>query len=141
MGEATEFWNSVRSHWSGVDEDKLRPLTESLLRQFRRRLPASENKHLFAALPPEIDDMSATGDDLEAEKHERPADTVGAVDFYHRVSNSAGASEEEAKRAGDAVFAAIIEQLPKGEVDNVRNMLPPQLEAQWNEVFQRTRPH
>lgn len=142
MGEANEFWNTVRHHWQGADEAQIRPLTESILIQFRNRLPSNENKHLFAALPEEINTISASEARMKAEKKEEArAETLNADEFYQRAGERAGVSSEEARRAGDAVFIAMIEQLPKEEIENVGHMLPPDLEAQWNQAFQSTRSH
>jgi uncharacterized protein (DUF2267 family) len=103
-----------------------RQATGVVLRALRDRLTPEEGRHAVAQLPRELKTLwrADAAPELPVKMHRR--------EFVDRVRREAGlSSRRRAEMLIDAVFAALKEQLSRGESDDIQSQLPTDLKGVW----------
>ena len=104
-----------------------RRATAAVLHALRDRLTPEEAAQAAAQLPDELKVLWASGRPARG----RPL-KLRRREFLERIRVEAGlASTVQAEQVTDAVFAALKEQLPEGEADDIMAQLPRDLKRQW----------
>lgn len=120
-----QFVAQVRTLAELEDNDRAERAIQSTFQTLRERLAGNEPADLAAQLPPEVaEPLSGSGD----------RDDFTLEEFYRRVAQKEGASEDEARRHARAVVAVTQEAVTEGELDDIREQLRPEYEELFGEV-------
>ena len=109
-----EFLTEVRNLAELGDNEEAEKAARATLETLRERLAGNEPSNLAAQLPPEIASyVEGTGGQ----------DRFGVDEFYSRVAQREGVSQDEAARHARAVATALQTAVTGGELDDVRSQL------------------
>ena len=109
-----EFLTEVRNLAELGDNEEAEKAARATLETLRERLAGNEPSNLAAQLPPEIASyVEVTGGQ----------DRFGVDEFYSRVAQREGVSQDEAARHARAVATALQTAVTGGELDDVRSQL------------------
>lgn len=124
------FYRMVVEETGQTDREAVKQGVAAVLQALRDRLTPEEARQAAAQLPREIKAVWLTG-----ERRGREPVKMHRREFYERVKGDAGlASIREARFLVIAVFAALKEQLSRGEAEDVRAQLPRDLKEVWEDA-------
>lgn len=104
---------------TGMDHGRADKVIRGFLETLGARLPNDEAKDLAAQLPEELKEtLHPTAPEVEK---------VSPDEFLTRFARSADLSNEQAPDMAKAVWQALEQSVSKGELDDVRNVLPEDL--------------
>jgi uncharacterized protein (DUF2267 family) len=117
-----EFIAEVRNLAELGNDDEAEKATRATLETLRERLAGNEPSNLAAQLPPEIASyVEGSGGQT----------SFGVDEFYGRVAQKEGVSQDEAVRHARAVATVLQTAVTGGEFDDVRS----QLGNEYKELF------
>jgi uncharacterized protein (DUF2267 family) len=126
MQQTNEWLHGLMAETGVSDEKQAYHVLRATLHELRDRMPATEAAHLAANLPTLV-----RGIYYEAYNPARTPTKEDETEFLVGVLEKMDGADIDAEKATKAVFKLIDAEIPKGEVDDVKNMLPKKLQSYW----------
>ncbi len=127
---ASNFYRIVMEESGDRDRDVVRRATAAVFHALRDRLTPEEADQAVAQLPTELQEIWLEGEAIDWQPMKMHAD-----EFFDRVSHEARLGSREAGRLmTSAVFAALQDQLSRGESGDIEAQLPKDLKKVWTEA-------
>jgi uncharacterized protein (DUF2267 family) len=110
-----EFMTKVGGR-ADVSLDTADALTAATLQTVAERISGGEAADLATYLPPELKPHPLGADEA--------AESFDVTEFVRRVAERSGTDPEQARAGVRAVFATLAEEVPSGELDDIKAQLP-----------------
>jgi len=127
--QKTHHWLAeIMAEMGWQDQERAYAALRAVLHALRDRLPPNDAVHLAAQLP-----MLVRGFYYEGwHPANKPLKYRHKREFLQQVSKEApGIARDELERAVTAIFHRLSAEMPGGEVDQVRDLLPAELRELW----------
>ena len=121
-----EWLKAIQEELQGDREHAYHAL-RATLHALRDRLGAAEAAHLGAQLPTLVRGVYYEG----WKPREKPAPVRGARRFLDIVAAESGDPTLDAERAARAVFRLLSERVSRGEIEDVKGVLPGEIREFW----------
>jgi uncharacterized protein (DUF2267 family) len=127
MGSVERFFGRIEQSRVLPSSISVLDAVSAVLCTLSQRVTAGEARDFVAAMPPDLEALLAP---CVLHRDERP-ETFGRVEFLRRVADHLRIEPVQAEALARAVFAAMNEELPRGQIDDVESQLPPDLKDLW----------